>query len=59
VWLLSTLRSVSTYDKLLQVILERRAGEEKTPSRFILQESIISLRLEILEDMAFIKDTRL
>lgn len=48
-----------TYDKLLEVVLQRRASEKESPIGLHLQQRLVSLRLEILQDMTFVIDAAL
>lgn len=50
---------MSTYDQLLQVVLQRRPSEKQTPARFVPKEGLVPLRLEVLQDMTFVEDARL
>lgn len=48
-----------TYHQFLQVVLQRRPSEEETPLCLVLEKSLISLRLEVLEYMSFVEHARL
>jgi hypothetical protein len=49
----------STYHQLLQIILKRRSSEKKTPMSLIFEEGLITLTLEVLQNMSFVKNAAL
>ena len=48
-----------TYHQFLQVVLQRRTREKQSPSGLVSQESLVPLRLKVLENMTFVEHARL
>lgn len=48
---------ITTHHKLLKVVLQRSASQEKSPFGFIPKEGLISLGLKVLQNMPFIEYT--